>query len=293
MTDRIPPALEEVCALALRLPCSPTILPRLISALQKEESTAQEIESLILLDSALAAATLRLANSAAVGGRNPVESVEEAIMRLGAREIYRIAALALVSRWESIHEEALGEEPGDFSRHALCTAIAAEVLAEKLGVIDPRIAYTAGLLCKVGKLALAHACAPFYLAIRQHCASANITWSEAERLVLGYDQGEVGTRLLRAWRFPEQLAIAVEYQADPAAAPASSHPLMAHLHAAQYLAAALGPGVPEEGFLFNLQGDFLETQGITAEVTDGVMPELLQRAEKRLGDKLTHGVIRM
>src|SRR5262245_6763190 len=125
MTKLQPPTLAEVCTQALRLPCSPTLLPRLIAALQKEDSTASEIEALIRLASALAVATLRLANSAALSGGREVDSLEQAIIRLGQKEIFRLAALALVNRWESTHGEALGWEPGDFCRRALCTALAA------------------------------------------------------------------------------------------------------------------------------------------------------------------------
>jgi len=98
-----PPSLDDVCARALKLPCAPALLPRLISSLQDSESTASEIEGIITLDSSLAAATLRLANSAHYAGREPVGALDEAILRLGQREIYRLAALALVSRWESAH----------------------------------------------------------------------------------------------------------------------------------------------------------------------------------------------
>ncbi|HUG11262.1 MAG TPA: HDOD domain-containing protein [Opitutaceae bacterium] len=286
-----PPSLDEVCSQALRLPCSPVMLPRLIDALQSEDTTAAEIEAIILLDAALAAATLRLANSAALGGRRAVESVEEAILRLGSKEIYRLAALALVNRWGSGHDAALGGEPGDFSRHSLCTAVAAELLAEQSGAINSRTAYTAGLVCHVGKLALAHACAPFYAKIRALCTETCIPWSAAEKAVLGYDQAEASTRLLRAWRFPEALAIAVEFQADPAAAPVEAQPLLAHLHAAHYLAAALGPGVPEEGFLFKLDGEFLAQHGFTSDVIEALMPDLVGRAHARLGDRLTHGAL--
>ena len=160
-----PPRLDEVCAQALKLPCGPSLLPRLIATLQDAQSTAHEIEQIISLDSALAAATVRLANSAHFGAREPVAALDEAIVRLGQREIYRLSALALVSRWESVHHENLRWAPGDYSRHSLCTAIAAEVLAETTERIDPAMAYTAGLVCDLGKLALAYVCAPFYPAI--------------------------------------------------------------------------------------------------------------------------------
>lgn len=286
-----PPSLDEVCQRTAALPCSPVLLPRLISALQDEDSTAGDIEEIILLDSALTVSTLRLANSAALSGGRQVASVNEAIVRLGSQEIFRLAALALVNRWESTCGKPQGGEPGDFSRHALCTAVAAERLAAGSGAVDLQVAYTTGLICNLGRLALSHVCAPWYPAIREHCAVHDCGWTEAQRAVLGYDQAEAGTRLLRSWRFPELLTLAIEHQAAPATAPAAVQPLLAHLHAAQYMAVTLGPGVPEEGFLFTLDAEFLDAHGFTAEVLEELMPDLFQWVDERLGEKLTHGVL--
>jgi HD-like signal output (HDOD) protein len=286
-----PPTLEAVCRRTLNLPCSPVVLPRLIAALQDEDSTAAEIEEIIRLDSALTVSTLRLANSAALSGGRPVATVNEAIMRLGSQEMFRLVALALVNRWETNCGSPPSGEPGDFSRHALCTAVAAERLAARSGGVDRQVAYTAGLICKVGRLALNHACAPWYAAIRELCASRRLCWAEAEREVLGYDQAEAGVSLLRSWLFPELLTLAIEYQAGPAAAPAVVRPLLAHLHAAQYMAVTMGPGVGEEGFLFAMDAVFLAEHGLTIAVIEGLMPELFQWVDARLGDKLSHGVL--
>ena len=131
-----PPSLDQVCEKALRLPCSPSLLPRLALVLQSNDSSAAEIERLISLDASLAAATLRLANSA-LFGRGGIDTLDGAILRLGAKEIYRLAALVLVSRWESGTKTLLRWEPGDFSRHALCTAIAC-LLVFQLDKARPR-----------------------------------------------------------------------------------------------------------------------------------------------------------
>ena len=58
------PRIEDVCEKAARLPCSPVLLPRLSRALASEGTTADELEAIIVVDPALASATLRLANSA-------------------------------------------------------------------------------------------------------------------------------------------------------------------------------------------------------------------------------------
>src|SRR5262249_3398451 len=147
---------------------------------------------IIKIDSALAASTLRLANSAYFSGGGAAETIADAVIRLGAQELYRLAPLALGSRWETGSSRG---EPGDFCRHALCPALAAEELAETSERVDPQTAYTAGLVCDLGKLAVAHGCAAFFPAIRTHCATRGGTWSQAEREVLGYTHADVGARL--------------------------------------------------------------------------------------------------
>lgn len=288
MSMPLPPSIEKVCEQALRLPCSPAMLPRLTAVLVAPDSTADDIADIIKVDSSLAASTLRLANSAYFSTEVPADTVTDAVIRLGQRELYRLAALALVSRWEVGVSQS---EPGDFCRNALCTALAAEVLAETTEQVDPQMAYTAGLVCDIGKLAVAHACGAFFPAIRAHRAAHGGTWSDGERHVLGYSHSEVGSRLLQGWSFPPLLAMAASYGERPAEAPAEALPLMAHLHAGKYVATSFGPGVPEDGFLFELNSPLMVEWGFTPELMQETMAIVHDRAKLRLQNKLTHGTV--
>ena len=285
-----PPTIEQVCERALGLPCSPAMLPRLINVLVAPDSSANEIADIIMVDTSLASATLRLANSAYFSGGGKAETVADAVIRLGQRELYRLAALALVSRWET--GTASRGEPGDFCRHALCTALGAEVLAETSERVDPQTAYTAGLVCDLGKLAVAHACAAFFPAIRAICERGG-TWSRAEREVLGYSHAEVGARLLRSWSFSPVMVAAAEYSERPSEAPEEALALLAHLHAAKFIATSFGPGVSEDGFLFELDTPFLIEWGFSPELLQETMAIVHERAKARLQDKLTQGAVAM
>ncbi len=289
MPDQTPPTIDQVCERALNLPCAPALLPRLITTLQSTDSSADDIAAIIMVDPGLAAATLRLANSAFFGPSSPAASVAEAVVRLGQKELYRLAALALVSRWEtnSGHGDA-----GDFCRHALCTALAAEVLAETSERVDPQSAYTAGLLCDIGKLAVAHACDSFYPAIRAHSAANQCAWTDSERAILGYDHIQVGAKLLKAWNFPAVFVEIAEHYLTPAQATAEALPLIAHLHAAKYIATSFGPGVGEDGFLFVLNESFLLEWGFTPELLEETMPIVHERAISRLRETLTTGGVK-
>jgi HD-like signal output (HDOD) protein len=287
------PRIEDVCEKAARLPCSPVLLPRLSKALANEATTTDELEAIIVVDPSLASATLRLANSAFFRAGTECETVGEAIIRLGFREIYRLAVTTLGSRWFNHPVEGYGWEPGDFCRHSLCIAVAAEKLAESSGKVDKELAYTAGLIQGIGKLAIAFACGDFFGAIRDYQKAHNCPWWQAEAEVLGYHQSLVGARLLEIWKFPENLTEVVRHSDHPAGISAPHRLLMAHLHAAKFVATAIGPGVAEDGFLMELDAELLLAQGFEPDRLLAVQPDVLEAVTKMLREQTSYGAVKL
>lgn len=287
------PSLDEVCELAARLPCSPSLLPRLITALDDPETGIEEIGSIIQMDPALAGSTLRLANSAFFSGGTPVDTLNGALMRLGIREIYRLTALALVGRWANQSVSGYGWEEGDFCRLSLVTAVAAEHLAEVTGRALPGPAYTAGLLQDIGKMAVAFACAEQFPSIRIHQETSQVSWIEAERAVLGFSHVEVGGQLLQRWNFPSNLVAPVIHNPPTREVPVADLPLVVHVHAAKYVATCIGAGVAEDGFLVDLNASLLDEWGLSADVLEAAIPVVVDRADRLLRDRLSTGVIEL
>ena len=284
------PTFDEVCEKALRLPCSPALLPRLIGVLENEDASIDELQEVIQIDPALASSTLRLANSAYfAAGSSTVENLGEALMRLGQKEVYRLAALSLASRWMTQKVEGYRWEAGDFCRLSLVTAVAAEYLAEETGRVDSKTAYTAGLVHEIGKLAVAHACAEQFPAVRAEQSSSGCTWLQAEKKILGFNHAEVGAELLRRWKFPPSLVAVGVHNPPRAEDPADALPLLVHVHAAKFLAVTIGAGVAEDGFLFELNSTLLVEWGFTPEMLEHAIPEVLERAGKLLRENLSHG----
>ncbi len=284
------PTIAQVCERAQRLPCSPVLLPRLIKVLEDENASSQDIEEIICLDTALAGVTLRIANSAFFGaaGRK-VESIAEAVVRLGSKEIYRLAALSLAGRWMNFPTGGFLWEPGDFFRRSLVTAVASEYLAKQTGRIDPSSAYTAGLIVEIGKLAIAYSCAEHFPAIRQYCELHHCAWDRAEKEILGFTYMEVGADLLHRWNFPATLVAVTRSQFPVREMPENVLALAVHVHAGRYIAASIGAGVAEDGFLFEFNSPVLIEWGFTAETLEAALPDVLDRSSKLLGDRLLHG----
>lgn len=286
------PSLDSVCEQALRLPCSPTLLPRLIHVLEDVNSSAEDIESIIRMDTALAGSTLRLANSAFfAGGGQKVDTLGDAIMRLGSKEIFRLAALSLAGRWMDNPVKGFKWEPGDFCRRSLVTAVAAEYLAQETGKVDPAVAYTAALIHEIGKLAVAYSCSDFFAEIRALSERDSLPWNRAEKAVLGYDNAQVGAELLRRWNFPESLVSVCEIQPPRHDMPENALSLAVHVHAGKFVAVSLGAGAAEDGFLFEFNSDVLVEWGFTPESLEAAMPDVLERATKMLGERLLRGAL--
>jgi HD-like signal output (HDOD) protein len=212
-------------------------------------------------------------------------------MRLGLREVYKLAAMALAGRWMTLEVEGYRWEPGDFFRVSLVTAIAAEVLAQETGTVDPRQAYTAGLVSEIGKLAVAYSCGAAFGAIRQHQRDAGCAWIEAEQMILGYSHATVGATLLRQWKFSEHYVVIAQHNPPRSDLPAEHQALAAHVHAAKFLAMSLGPGQGEDGFLFVLNDALLNAHGLTGGRLERAMVPVFERTEKILRDKFATGTI--
>jgi len=276
--------LQLVCELARSIPCAPWLLPKLMDLLSKPEQTeAKDIQALITKDPGLTTAVLRMANSAYFSKSVRCETVADAVLRIGFRPVYRIAASSIASRWLVNQPSGYGWEPQDLYKHSLCVAIASEALAKETGKVSTELAYTAGLLHDVGKLALAHACADQFERVRQYQLEKNISWRQAEHDTLGYDHTDVGGVLMEQWGYPTNLIQVGCFYPRPRLAGAENRPLVTHIHAGKHLATSLGFGVGEDGFHTELDEALLQETGITEELLEKILPAVILNTEKQIG----------
>lgn len=275
--------LESVCAKAANLPCAPDLVPRILDLLKDADAPAMSLVELISRDPSTSAAILRLANSAYFG-RVKCESLAEAFLRLGNREIVKVVSGGLVGKWLSMKVNGYGWEPGDLCTHSFVVAIVAERVAEQVGGMKPEIAYTAGLLHDIGKLGMAYACGEYFGYVRKlQEESPEKPWRELEREVFGFDFTEVGATLLRRWNYPESLISVARFYPVPRAAAEPLRPLVVLVHAAKCLAVNIGCGVGEEGFSGELDEGLLREYGFSPEALNALVPGIVEEVEKVLG----------
>lgn len=236
MTTALRPIARDELLAALRdLPPLPSVVLELVESLGHEELSAGQYAAKISRDQALAAKTLRLANSSFYGRGRQVRSVAEAISVLGLRTVRGVVTAAGMAG--SFRRHA-GFDHNAFWRHSIGSALCAQSLASELRRDDADLAFTVGLLHDIGRLALASAFAPAFAEVERWRRELDCLDGDAERAVLGIDHAEVGGLIARQWNFAPAIVEAIrEHHAPPDAVEVT---LTGIAHVADAVAHALG-----------------------------------------------------
>ncbi|MFO7608556.1 MAG: HDOD domain-containing protein [Candidatus Krumholzibacteriia bacterium] len=184
----------------VELPPANEISSRLQSVTTDPDFAMGEVVEIIGSDQALTAGVLRVANSAFYGGLSPVRTVRDAVVRLGAPELVRLAVLSAEKAAYQASTPQLREMIPDLWRHASATALGARWLARKLGFSDQENeAFIGGLLHDVGSLMLVRIIDDLMATGELEVALPPAVLAE----VIGTGHTKHGYHLTRHWNLPE------------------------------------------------------------------------------------------
>jgi HD-like signal output (HDOD) protein len=231
---------DDVVRQLRHLPSAPRVLPKLKRLLSDGNSSIHDIVALVRLDPGIAARVLQVGNSAFFSQGVRCYTVEEAVHRVGYDQIYELVAAAVASQVLVRPLTSYGIEADDLWRSSITCAIAAECLAEGLN-IDRDIAYTVGLLHRVGLVAIDEWLSRKEPDLRLVSTGLPLETCEHERKILGFHNAEAGAALLRLWEFPPVMAEPVRWQYLPNATAAHLQ-LATLLHIAKWVRSAVMEG---------------------------------------------------
>ena len=199
-----------------KLVAFPAVVDQLFNVIDNEISDAQNIAKVIQKDPALTASLLKLANSAWYMAREAVSSIEHAVVRIGTRDIGKIALNVCVQdSFKDVPENLLSLE--DYFSHSLRCALAAQEIASSSNVGRVGAMYAAGLLHDVGKLILLN----LYPEQSTEALTLNLDMYDGTKLevcekeIFGFDHTEVGNVLAKQWSFPAVLQQCIRYHHNP------------------------------------------------------------------------------
>jgi len=254
------------------LPPAPRIVPELMKLLKQTDVDSSKVVKLISFDPALTANVLRICNSAYFGAATPTSDLQEAVTRLGFKQVYQLVTIAMGARMLGAPQPGYGLDEGELWKHSIAVAVTAQLMARKLGD-DATLVFTAALLHDIGKIILAQALESVYPKLVRETEINQQSLLEAERKILGAQHAEVGARLLERWKFPPNIVSAVWFHHTPKGAGIHQR-LASYIYMADMIAHFMGHGYGHLAFALRGRKDALTILGLTSES----IPQFLMEA---------------
>ncbi len=224
------------------LPALPDTVHKVREMLLSESGSAAEVGEVVERDPAIAAKVLKVANSAAYGFSQQVDSVQLAVSLLGLTETYSVVITsAVVDAFKS--DSGVSYE--QFWRESMVCATIAKAFAKELRVTNTGL-FSAALLHDLGRLALAHIVPEYYGKIDPELKGPMLV--KSEEMLLGISHNEAGHQLAEHWDFPEILQECIRFHHAPTLARESNRSVVALVEIADTLS-RISPDDHAEGRL--------------------------------------------
>jgi HD-like signal output (HDOD) protein len=258
------------------LPALPATVTRLVSALNNDELDMRELVDIVKRDEALTVAVLRLANSSVYGGAQDESfDLNQSITRIGFKKLREIALAHKTSKLLERPVEGYGLDRGQLWEGAIAGAVSAEIVAQKTQLIEPEMAFVAGLLRDIGKLAMDTIYTSEILRIQFEKRNERQSQLSLEQEIFGMDHAELGYELAKLWELPERLCVAIRYHHGVPDEETDSDPLWEVVHAGDMLAIWMGRGLGYDGMAYELN----EKASQALQLKVSVLEELLAEAQ--------------
>ncbi len=200
-TDSLLQNLEEN---ALKLPILPDVALKVHSLLDTPKATVADIAKALSMDAAISARVIQVANSPMFRGRNPIEDLGTAILRMGHSLIRSLVTVMLVEQAHQPKSPFLRDRISRLWKHNTQVAALSYILARNYTALKPDEAMLAGLLHDIG-----------ILPILEHALHFPDILENSEFLdeVLRTTHTIVGQRILESWSFPKSfITVAAEHE---------------------------------------------------------------------------------
>ncbi len=197
-----------------QIPTIPMVSQRIMEIAGDEEAPFKDFVRIIEKDQALAAKILRVANSAFYGFLSRVSSLEHALVILGINEVKSIVLGCSVYNFFS-HGQNDAFDRTRFWKHAITCSQVAKLLGTHFNTRNGDSLFLSGLIHDIGKVVLDQYFHEDFLQIIEYVSLTKTTFSKAEKKILGTTHDQIAAKLLKQWRFPDEVIMQVLYHHAP------------------------------------------------------------------------------
>jgi len=237
------------------LHASAHVLAKAFEILNDPDSNQMDLVDTIKTDSAITSDILRISNSAFYGGMLKIASLDDAIHRLGFREVMKLISISMSKQMFNKALVHYGISAQDYWRQSAAVAAAMENLSDLLDE-DRSYYFTLGILHAIGRIIIDQTLTK---------RGSEVIWDKSipmeqwEVINFGFDYTDAGHVLLTSWNFPQKILAVILNQLTPERVnnpPNALHSLSFAVRWCQshnYYRASIPPRVEVEPWMYPLE----------------------------------------
>ncbi len=185
------------------LPTLPTIAMEIQNIMREDKLSVVQTVPIIEQDPSLALKILKVANSAYYGMKQKVNSLRQAVVIIGMRELAGIVLGFSVLKSLSTSDDETSLDWRKFWEHSIAVGHIAELLNDELGTHFNESPYSLGLLHDIGQLVMYRLEPLKYEEVFKLSMSENISMIQAEAHVFGITHQQAGKWIAERWGLSE------------------------------------------------------------------------------------------
>lgn len=261
--ERVNQLAGEIISVVDSLPPFPENLAKLLDLLGVPDVSFEKLAEQLGHDPAMTTDLIRYVNSAKMGLRKKIESLEEAVRIVGIQGlkdlIYPYGAHKLLDKYMA-KQKHLWQNATRVSFYAV------ELSKEfKFDREDQSLAQVSGILYNLGQIILSFLHPDQSAKILEFCRTKGFSVDLFDELTQAINPSDLGGRIAEKWNFPEALVQIIRHQNQPPSAPVKLQPVTCVVN----LAASL----------LSVEGDLLQY----SQINPGVLKALKLTDPARLG----------
>lgn len=196
-----------------QLPSPTGVAMQILKMAQSDDVGVAEVSRLVQGDPALVGRILKLVNSAQYAGSRQITAVSDAVARLGLKTVWQVAlGFSVISSYRRGRCKKFNYD--NYWSHSLASAVIAQRLARHTTLAQPEEAFTCGLLCQTGRLALACIFPEAYSNVIEAARGDETDLLNLEQTTFALDHRELTGAILQDWGLPNLWVTAARFQED-------------------------------------------------------------------------------
>lgn len=215
----------------------PMIYYKIDEVVSRQNTSMADIGKIVGQDPGLTVRLLRLVNSAFYSFPSKVETITQALVVIGTRQLRELVlATSIVNLFQGIPKDLVSME--SFWRHSIACGLTARMIAAYRHEANIERFLIAGMVHDIGRLIMYKKIGDLSRSalMRSRACGAPLFWAEKE--VIGFDHCQMGRMLLQSWSLPQSLEEAAAFHHHPSLA--NCYPVEAAVvHIADIVANAL------------------------------------------------------